>query len=552
MSEPAGAVGITANQGKSSAFQSNDAHEDPPLDPTEKSNKNPLLKPHQKVPSVKSKSSKNRDKSSAVGHSCETCRSADNSRMVQCDDCDGWHHYICVGVDDRIVKKPWRCVMCEEVWTKRKNIKHTKVEEGKKKPKATGKTNQEGGPKDVGKAKQKGRVEQREQLKEPFDQAAKSLKASSVKSATSRKSSRVQLELQLRKLDAERTLLEDKRKLIEQQYSVLQELAELEDRVEDVEDGDQVDGDSKVEGWLRDGLNSDYEAESTDSSEEYPGTEDSDDEDVGNSSEDDIQEDPRSNASHFNPKGRSTPRIDQTKSQRRNVTHSNQLACSLTRNQLAARQVVAKDLPTFTGNAEEWPIFFSTFESTTRMCGYTNDENMIRLRNCLRGEAYAAVKSFLLHPSTVDRAIGALKLRFGQPRFVIHSLKEKILAMPPLRPDSINKMIDFALAVQNLEATIDACGQKELMRDASLLGDLVGKLPASAKLEWARHTRCLRKVNLSAFSKWIYDMAEDACLVAEPRKNQESPQSHEPRKKSKAFLNTRSAELQERGTARSW
>ncbi|XP_058827306.1 uncharacterized protein LOC131687250 [Topomyia yanbarensis] len=132
----------------------------------------------------------------------------------------------------------------------------------------------------------------------------------------------------------------------------------------------------------------------------------------------------------------------------------------------------------------------------------------------------------------------ALKLRFGQPRFVIQSLREKILAMPPVKPDSINKMIDFALAVQNLEATIDACGQKELLRDSSLLIDLVGKLPASMKLEWARYTRCLRKISLTGFSKWVYGMAEDACLVAEPVRNQDTQQNHELRRKSKAFLNT--------------
>ncbi|XP_053692620.1 uncharacterized protein LOC128741069 [Sabethes cyaneus] len=219
--------------------------------------------------------------------------------------------------------------------------------------------------------------------------------------------------------------------------------------------------------------------------------------------------------------------------------------------QLAARQVVAKDLPMFTGHPEEWPMFFSTFESTTRMCGYTDDENMLRLRNCLKGDALATVRSFLLHPSTVRRAIDALKLRFGQPQFIIQSLKDKVLAMPPLRADSMNKLIDFALAVQNLAVTIDACGRKEYLRDVSLLGDIVGKLPASMKLEWARHTRCLRRVNLVAFSEWIYAIAEDACLVSEPRRQQEPDQNQEPRKKSKAFVNTHAEQSSSKGQASS-
>lgn len=292
--------------------------------------------------------------------------------MVQCDDCDGWHHYSCVGVDDRIAKIQWRCVKCEENRKVRRSSKTTRTEAPKKK--ATGKTKKEYGTK---------QPDLQEQRKHLGVQPVMCMKAASVKSGTSRKSSRAQLELQLQKLDAERTLLEDKKKLIEQQYSVLQELAELDEQAEGAEDGDEVDGASKVEDWLRDGVNSDTDDESTDSSEGA-------DEDIGSSSEEDFEDDPQENGSTFNPIRRSTPRMD-PRSMRKSVTHSNQLNCSLNRNQLAARQVVAKDLPPFTGNPEEWPIFFSTYESTIRMCGYTNDENMIRLRNCLRGDAFAAV-----------------------------------------------------------------------------------------------------------------------------------------------------------------
>lgn len=38
----------------------------------------------------------------------------------------------------------------------------------------------------------------------------------------------------------------------------------------------------------------------------------------------------------------------------------------LSRSQLAARQAVAKELPTFAGASEEWPLFIATYESTTR------------------------------------------------------------------------------------------------------------------------------------------------------------------------------------------
>ncbi|XP_055643693.1 uncharacterized protein LOC129779933 [Toxorhynchites rutilus septentrionalis] len=204
----------------------------------------------------------------------------------------------------------------------------------------------------------------------------------------------------------------------------------------------------------------------------------------------------------------------------------------ITREQIAARQVVPRDLPKFSGNPDDWPMFFSTYESTTTMCGYRDEENMIRLRNCLKDEALAAVRSFLMHPSTVSKAIAALKLRFGQPHTIIRCLKEKILAMPPIKGDSLDRLIDFALSVQNLCATIDACGTKEYMKDVTLLHELINKLTSPLKLDWARYQRTLSKVNLAIFNKWIYTLAEDACAVTEPHSNH----------KGKVFLNAHSEE----------
>lgn len=498
MSDPASTTDATADPGKSSANDSTSANDkNPPVDPNEENvNKDPLLKPNStpsKEPSVKSVSSR-------------TLR-----------------------LNRRAAKQAEKAA--------RQAAKDSKAAE-KEAKKSTSKKH--------GNPKKQERVEKESSKK--VHQVDKSSKAASVTSTASRRSTRAHLQLQLRKLEAEQTLLEEKKKLIDQQFSVLEELADLDD--EEAETDDEEDGDSKVKRWLGEGEEED--SENTDCSDEDPedadpdsDLEETESEDSSNQSSEDEEEE-EEEAARFNPKKRSTPKRDRLNRQQKNTTSSNQLNCSLTRSQLAARHVVARDLPVFSGDPEEWPMFSSTYESTTRMCGYTDDENMIRLRNCLKGDAYATVRSFLLHPSTVHRAMDALKLRFGQPQFVIHSLRDKLLAMPPLKADSMNKMIDFALAVQNLEATIAACGRKEYTRDVSLLNELVGKLPASMKLEWARHTRCIRKVNLSTFSEWVYHIAEDACLVCEVRGNQGSQQTHEQRKKSKAFLNTHAEQREPR------
>ena len=50
-------------------------------------------------------------------------------------------------------------------------------------------------------------------------------------------------------------------------------------------------------------------------------------------------------------------------------------------------RTLSKDLPTFSGNAEEWPIFSTMLRTTTEQCGFSNVENMLRLQKALKGRA---------------------------------------------------------------------------------------------------------------------------------------------------------------------
>ncbi|XP_062714191.1 uncharacterized protein LOC134290969 [Aedes albopictus] len=313
-------------------------------------------------------------------------------------------------------------------------------------------------------------------------------------------------------------------------------------------DDDEHDSDDDTEDNMDD--DEDDDAGDTESSSEYAADEEGDNSSGETEPESDDSEDDSSSADEsyhergdehheerFSPRERSTP-VHVRASRTSNREKHSRASATLSRDQIAARQVVSCDLPKFGGSPEEWPMFISTFESTTRMCGYRDEENMIRLRNCLKDEAFASVRSFLMHPSMVSKAISVLKLRFGQPHMIISTLREKVLATPPIRTDSIKKLVDYALAVQNLCSTIDACGRKEYMRDATLMQELVCKLPSAIKLDWARHSKTLAKVTLSTFSDWIFTIAEDASIVANPRKSHSYEQEPRNKRQGKVFVNT--------------
>lgn len=81
-----------------------------------------------------------------------------------------------------------------------------------------------------------------------------------------------------------------------------------------------------------------------------------------------------------------------------------------TATQLMARQYICKDLPAFNGDPKEWPIFISAYEHSTQATGYTNAENLIRLKNSLRGKAGDAVRNCLMLPDMVPDIIKTLKM----------------------------------------------------------------------------------------------------------------------------------------------
>ncbi|XP_058448820.1 uncharacterized protein LOC131428794 [Malaya genurostris] len=186
------------------------------------------------------------------------------------------------------------------------------------------------------------------------------------------------------------------------------------------------------------------------------------------------------------------------------------------RSQLAARSAISKELPLFTGDPEEWPLFFASFESSTRICGFTEEENLLRLQRSLKGKALEAVRSRLLYPSGLKGVMKTLRTLFGRPEVVVHSLICRIRDMPSPKAEKLSTLIDFGVAVQNMCAMIKACGLQEHLCNVALLQELVERLPSSIKLTWAMHRQKMNTATLSDFSDWLETLVEAACIVTIP------------------------------------
>ncbi|XP_044573440.1 uncharacterized protein LOC123257680 [Drosophila ananassae] len=188
---------------------------------------------------------------------------------------------------------------------------------------------------------------------------------------------------------------------------------------------------------------------------------------------------------------------------------------SPTSSQIAARQAIPKDLPTFSGDPEEWPLFISTFEHSTTAAGYTNVENMLRLQKSLKGKARELIRDKLLLPNLVPDVISTLKMFFGRPEHILERMVEKVRRLAPPK-DRLEALIEYALAVRNVCAIMEACDLKAHLNNPMLVKELVDKLPNQHKLNWAMQPRDDRIAAVKAFSDWLYKIAEAASSVVAP------------------------------------
>ncbi|XP_058448925.1 uncharacterized protein LOC131428882 [Malaya genurostris] len=181
--------------------------------------------------------------------------------------------------------------------------------------------------------------------------------------------------------------------------------------------------------------------------------------------------------------------------------------------QIAARQVIGKDLPAFGGNPEEWPAFISCFDQTTAACGYTNIENLNRLQRALYGHAKDTVRNQLFLPECVPHVIKSLEKMYGRPELLIRTLLEKIRGLQPPKHEKLETLMEFGIAVRYFVGHLKAARQDAHLTNPSLMQELVEKLPGQLKLDWAIFKSQYQTVTLTTFGEFTDKLVDAATEV---------------------------------------
>ncbi|XP_055543068.1 uncharacterized protein LOC129728642 [Wyeomyia smithii] len=181
--------------------------------------------------------------------------------------------------------------------------------------------------------------------------------------------------------------------------------------------------------------------------------------------------------------------------------------------QMTARQFLSRKLPTFTGRPEEWPIFISSYQTSTIACGFSNLENLARLQECLKGAARDAVSSRLLLPDAVPQVMETLRMLYGRPEQLLNTLLMKVRKADPPKSDKLSSFITYGVLVQQLCDHLEASKLMDHLVNPMLIRELVDKLPASTKIYWVRYKRQVTSVTLRTLADFLSDLVSAASEV---------------------------------------
>lgn len=459
---------------------------------------------------------------------CKTCNRPDTaeSQMVACDNCHQWEHFGCAGVDETIKTRSYVCKECTGIISAGKSLQllqltttDTRSKKSSRKTCSKRKTSNAASMTSSVRAQilehQMKIIEEEQILKEQELKNQEEMRKRQVeeeKRVLEEKKRLLEEESRIRQknLEEEKAFQEKQHRLRRQSFEKRQEvIRQLAESVSGSKSGSSIDSRDKVSAWLDNQHSKGEKKKSNDSVSVTSESVCRNVHPVPGASGIPLQQNECINASEPIPSTRRIPPPQILP----HIVESEVDPVLLRTQQLAARQVIGKELPVFSGSPEDWPIFISSFQQSTAMCGFSDAENLIRLQRCLKGNAFESVRSRLLLPSSVPHVITTLRTLYGRPELLIRALLEKVHRAPAPKHDRLQTVMEFGLMVQNLVDHLVAAGQITHLSNPVLLMELVEKLPGPLKLDWATFKSRHQVPTLATFGEFMSGLVTAASEV---------------------------------------
>lgn len=163
-------------------------------------------------------------------------------------------------------------------------------------------------------------------------------------------------------------------------------------------------------------------------------------------------------------------------------------------------------LPTFDGDSDQWEYFHAQFHRQTKEKNIPEHENMKRLSEALRGEAYTHVKKLLGKPDCLGVVMDELEQKFNLKEGVNQSLLRKCREVELVLPDDFHSLEAFAVDVAALKPLVQKVNNDTISEMA--VDCLKEKLDGDAQRSWGARSRTGGST-FNVFQNWLRGYRED-------------------------------------------
>lgn len=174
-----------------------------------------------------------------------------------------------------------------------------------------------------------------------------------------------------------------------------------------------------------------------------------------------------------------------------------------------------KDLPYFDGTAKDWIMFRNSFNKSTKLCAYDNDDNLYRLQRSLKGKARNLVERLLSDSHHVPQIMSLLEFNYGRPELIISEMLEYLKKAPMVRDDVPDSIINFYTTIETICFNLKECGEEgaDYLISPQLLNDLVKKLSRRLATAWVKKSSTRETNNIENFCAFLKTNADQSLTL---------------------------------------
>ena len=174
-----------------------------------------------------------------------------------------------------------------------------------------------------------------------------------------------------------------------------------------------------------------------------------------------------------------------------------------TATQLFRQSLPRLKLPTFSGNIEEWPKWYSLFTTLVHQQEMSANEKMAHLQNAVTGAARATIGGMVFDGSSYEDALQALQERYGRDVDVVQATLKTVFSCPAPKAFDAKSFEKYYGAVHGATTTLKKMGYEGDLQSCENLRRIVSKMPIDMRKTWAEHCLRLDRPTLIDFDEWL-------------------------------------------------